>query len=466
MATAVEVIPSARRLITSLRDMGYDFPTAVADVIDNSIEARATRISIDIEFDGDDSSVRIADNGTGMIPARIREALRFGSERDYDQHDSLGKFGLGLKTASLSQAQRLTVASRSSTERCEIYAYAWDLDHVHKTDRWEIVEVSRQDQRCELRDPLQESTGTVVLWERLDRILGYQHPYGESARKRLFTMCRELEEHLAMVFHRYMTGEGGGRKVKFSLNGNPIRPWDPFARQESATQKLESITLPYDSEGLKGEVLIEPYVLPHQSQFSSPDSHQAASGPEKWNKQQGLYIYRSNRMIQSGGWSNLRTLDEHLKLARVAVSFRPALDEAFKINVAKMKVQVPQKLREQFDKALGAVISIANSTYRRQNRASHPVPDPVRRPGRAPVDEIEVASDGASPKRPSDSVTVRSTESPAPVTSPGQADQAPTSERRWTVPELKSLALLVATAAERPVVTAVLNRLEREMADE
>ncbi|MFO1400124.1 MAG: ATP-binding protein [Steroidobacteraceae bacterium] len=442
--------------------MGYEFSTAVADVIDNSIEARATRILVDIEFDGDSSSVRIADNGHGMPPARIREALRFGSERDYDENDSLGKFGLGLKTASLSQSQRLTVASRSSAERCEIYAYAWDLDHVQKTDRWEIVEIPRLDQRRELRDPLLETTGTVVLWERLDRILGYQHPYGESAKKRLSTMCRELEEHLAMVFHRFMTGEGGGRKIKFLLNGNLIKPWDPFARQEQRTQKLELISLPYDSDGIKGEVVIEPYVLPHQSQFSSPEAHQAASGPEKWNKQQGLYIYRSNRMIQSGGWSNLRTLDEHLKLARVAVSFKPALDEAFKINVAKMKVQIPQKLREQFEKALGPVVSIANSTYRRQSREGQSPREQVQHPTTSPRSAAEPATRTSIPMQN----TVLPFNS-SPASAVNSAVEGPAGAKRmWTVPELKSLALLVATAEERPVVTAVLDRLEREMTDE
>ena len=448
-----ELIPSARRLITSLRDMGYDFSAAVADVIDNSIEAKATRIAVDVQFDGDNSSVRIADNGRGMTPAQIREALRYGAERDYDVNESLGKFGLGLKTASMSQCQRLTVASRSSTERCEIYAHAWDLDHVIQTDRWEIVEVSRQDQTMELRDPLLETTGTVVLWERLDRILGYQHPYGEMAKKRLLLMCRELEQHLAMVFHRYMTGEGGGRKIKMTLNGNPIRPWDPFARQEPATQKLEPVTLQYDSDGISGEILIEPYVLPHQGSFSSLQAHEAATGPEKWNKQQGLYIYRANRMIQSGGWSNLRTLDEHLKLARVAVSFKPVLDDAFKINVAKMKVQIPQSLRPQFEKALGPVTRIANETYRRQARAVQPAAVPARSANSAGSS----GSAAASMSRSGSQTYAQSVDVEMPVRA--AADQV----RRWTIPEIRAQVERVATAEERPVIQSVFERLTREL---
>ena len=188
-----ELIPSAHRLITSLRDMGYDFAAAVADVVDNSVEALATRVEIDVHSEGDESWVRISDNGVGMKPAQIREALRYGTARKYDAKQALGKFGLGLKTASMSQCQHLTVASRSSAGRPEIAAHAWDLSHVMATDRWEILEAGRDEHRELWHEPLREHTGTVVLWRRLDRILGFKNPYGEMARKRLAGMCRELE---------------------------------------------------------------------------------------------------------------------------------------------------------------------------------------------------------------------------------------------------------------------------------
>src|SRR5436309_10000514 len=123
-----EVIPSARRLIRSLRDMGYDAVQAVADLVDNSLEAGATHVDVVIEFDGSNSSVRITDNGEGMSTASLKEAMRFGSEREYSDED-LGKFGLGLKTASLSQCRKLIVASRSNPDRREISAFCWDLNH-------------------------------------------------------------------------------------------------------------------------------------------------------------------------------------------------------------------------------------------------------------------------------------------------------------------------------------------------
>ncbi|HEY9510268.1 MAG TPA: ATP-binding protein, partial [Verrucomicrobiae bacterium] len=314
-----EVIPSARRLIKSLRDMGYDFSQAVADVVDNSIAARATVVAIDVEFDGDDSWVRIADNGKGMTPEKLREAMRYGAERDYEE-DDLGKFGLGLKTASMSQCQCLSVASRWNRQRSDIVAYSWDLDHIEKTNRWEILPLERNGIGPAIRHPLKNQIGTVVLWQRLDRILGYQQPYGENARKRLSQMCRELEIHLGMVFQRFISGEVSGKRFKILLNSNEVKTWDAFCQSEPKTRKLHAVRLPLEHEGIRGEVLLQPFVLPHQDDFSSPEAFRAASGPANWNQQQGFYIFRAGRMIQSGGWSNLRAPDEHTKLARVAVS--------------------------------------------------------------------------------------------------------------------------------------------------
>lgn len=360
-----EVIPSARRLITSLRDMGYDFAQAVADVVDNAVEAGATLVAIDVEFDGDDSWVRIADNGKGMTPDELREAMRYGAERQYDD-DDLGKFGLGLKTASMSQCQCLSVASRWNRDRADIAAYSWDLDHIERTNRWEILPIERSGLGPAIRRPLKETTGTVVLWQRLDRILGFKRPYGENARKRLSQMCRDIEVHLGMVFHRFLTGKARRRKLKLMLNGNDIAPWDPFCESEPKTRTLQRITLTLEHEGVGGEVVIQPYILPHQEDFSSPDAFRAASGPANWNQQQGFYIYRADRMIQSGGWSNLRAPDEHTKLARVALSFAPKLDDAFKINVAKMRVQMPAQIRDAVRDSVAPVIKLAREIYDRK----------------------------------------------------------------------------------------------------
>src|SRR5438874_1888138 len=175
--------------------MGYEFATAIADLVDNSIEAEATVVTIDIEFEGERSWVRIADNGAGMSSAALREAMRYGSSRTYSS-DDLGKFGLGLKVASLSQCRRLSVASSRNRERCESVAYCWDLTHIQKTNRWELVLVTKESAGPSLFEPLKHSSGTVVLWQQLDRILAYEYPNGDSARRRLAVMAREVEGHL------------------------------------------------------------------------------------------------------------------------------------------------------------------------------------------------------------------------------------------------------------------------------
>lgn len=433
-----EVIPSARRLINSLRDMGYDFAQAVSDVVDNSIEAGATLVAIDVEFDGDDSWVRIADNGRGMKPDELREAMRYGAEREYDD-DDLGKFGLGLKTASMSQCQCLSVASRWNPDRADIAAYSWDLEHIERTNRWEILEISRNGLGPAIRHPLKDTTGTVVLWQRLDRILGYKHPYGEMARKRLSQTCREIELHLGMVFHRFLAGEVRKKRFKLLLNGNDVKPWDPYCRTEAKTKKLQPITLPVEHEGVHGDVKIEPFILPPQNDFSSPDAWSLASGPANWNQQQGFYFYRAGRMIQSGGWSNLRAPDEHLKLARVAVSFSPALDEAFKINVAKMRVQLPPQIRDDVRDAVGPVSKLAREIYDKkppQSKTAQP------RTPHAPDPE-------PSPPRPATALT-------SGTNNPNATDG---SALVLTVAEWSKRLLAVATNQERPVVEAVLERL-------
>jgi histidine kinase/DNA gyrase B/HSP90-like ATPase len=426
-----EMIPSAKRLIKSLRDMGYDFPAAVADLIDNSIEAGASRVAIDIRFEGDNSRVRIADNGRGMDAEQLREAMRYGSERDYDE-DALGKFGLGLKTASMSQCRRLSVASRSSMDGSDIAAYCWDLDHIEQKNKWEILALEHDGVGPFAREPLKNQPGTVVVWQKLDRILGYEHPYGDAARNRLLQMSRDVEEHLAMVFHRFLTGEVKNKQLQILLNGNEVKPWDPFCRNEQSTKALEPLRLAVEFEGALGEIRLEPFVLPHEDDFSSPDAFRRASGPSKWNQQQGFYIYRNGRMIQSGGWCRLRTADEHTKLARIGLSFSPVLDEAFKINVAKMRVQLPTYARDDLERALAPVVRLARESYDRKNRG--------RGPSAPPSEGKRTDETGRRPGS-------------------REGNGGDSGDTRFTLDQLTKLLMKFASDAERPVVKAVMQRL-------
>lgn len=362
----VEVIPSARRLVQSLRDVGYDFVHAVADLIDNSVTGNASRVDIDVRFKGPESWVRIADNGYGMSGNEITEAMRYGSVRDYEI-DDLGKFGLGLKTASMSQCRRLTVASRISPERRRVEVRELDLDYVEKSDRWEVFAIDPADRDELLLEPLEKGPGTVVLWNSLDRVLNYKVPWGERAKNGLLSLAERLDLHLGMVFHRFLSGEAGRRpRLKMFVNGTPVEPWDPFARDERSTEALTEHEFEVATPTGPGIARLSPFVLPPREMFSSQAAFERLGGPRRWNAQQGFYVYRANRMIQSGGWSYMRTADEHTKLARAALDFFPDLDSAFEINVAKVRVTFPDDLRVQLKPVIDQLVRRAQEKYRQK----------------------------------------------------------------------------------------------------
>jgi len=184
-----------------------------------------------------------------------------------------------------------------------------------------------------------------------------------------------------MVFHRFLAGEvAGGRWLTIEINGVEVEPWDPFARDESASQALEPRTFEIES-GVNGQGVVKfrPFVLPPRELFSSEYSFHRLAGPARWNRQQGFYIYRGDRMIQSG-WSYARTADEHTKLARAAIDFAPELDDALRVNVAKARVLLPPDLREQLEPAVAELVRQAQTAYRKHGAGRSQAPrDPSRR---------------------------------------------------------------------------------------
>ena len=311
-----------------------------------------------------------------MTDRVLDEAMRYGSRAKYSKQQ-LGKFGLGLKTASLSHCRRLTVATRS-TRRGRIRIRRWDLDWVGSQDAWELERLVPSECPRYLVEPLREAPGTIVLWEKLDRILAYSTPDGERARKALEAMSESIAEHLAMVFHRFLAGETSSRRrLQIIFNGDRLEAWDPFARNEPATRRLAEQRLLVEHGGKAHAVRVCPYVLPAQARFSSSGAHGQAAGPKKWNRQQGLYVYRGDRMIQSGGWNRLRTTDEHSKLARIAVDIPDPLEDLFQINVAKMRVSLPEELRPQLAALAAGVVTAAQDAYRHRLRlVTNGGPDP------------------------------------------------------------------------------------------
>lgn len=394
---AIDVTPSASRLTSSLRDIGYDFASAVADIVDNSVSAGARHVEITVAFSGMTSFVLIADDGWGMSERELTEALRFGSRQTYSRSD-LGKYGLGLKTASLSQCRRLTVVTRTSSHRVRVRMQTLDLGHIVDTDRWEVLD-GPPDQRGRWADTVTEhlrrGPGTVVAWDILDRILPERNPQGGWARRRLESLARRLHDHLGMVFHRFLEGTVRDRDdLVISVNGEKVRPWNPFAPAEATRVVLPERSLEVWSGGLHGTVVYRPYVLPARSLFSSQAEFERYSGPKKWNRQQGLYIYRADRLIQSGGWNGIRSIDEHTKLGRAALEFTPDLDELFQINVAKMRVSVPVEVRTLLEPEVTSLCHRAQAMYRREAREGASSGEPA--PAASSRSGGRVADDGAA----------------------------------------------------------------------
>lgn len=357
--------PSAARLTSSLRDIGYDFVSAVADLIDNSISAGATDVAVEIEFAGPDSVVYIADNGSGLNARGMTEALRFGSRRAYGSGD-LGRYGLGLKTASLSQARCVTVVSRPADRRRPLWR-SLDLDLIAEFDEWVLAENPRDHAVARSEEMLGTGTGTVVVWQNLDRVLPASGAHGGWAKRRFEVLVNKTKRHLAMVFHRFLTGENNAPRMTIRVNGDKVRAWDPFVRQEPGTQQLATQQFELESAASVGGVELRRYILPGKRTFSSLTAFEDAAGPLNWNRQQGLYVYRENRLVQWGSWAGTRGIDEHTKLARASLDFTSNLDEVFNINVAKMRVSVPAQLKQMLDRPVSELCILADRVYRRHN---------------------------------------------------------------------------------------------------
>jgi hypothetical protein len=361
----IDVTPSARRLTGSLRDIGYDFLSALADLVDNSVAADASAVDVEIVFDGRASYVLIADDGVGMTEAELNEALRFGTRRYYELGD-LGRYGLGLKTASISQCRRVTVITRRARTYRRLAGKTLDIDHIAETDRWEATDPPRDARTDRASEWLDEGPGTVILWDKLDRVLPEKRPEGGWARRRLDQLAERSREYLGMVFHRFLEREASRQTpLTITVNGEKVRPWNPFAPLEEQRQELQTQSFEVATGEMQGRVVLRRYVLPPRNGFSSLAEFERMSGPLKWNRQQGLYIYRADRLIQHGGWCGMRAADEHTKFARASLDFQTDLDTLFQINVAKMRVLLPPEVRTLLERPIHELCRRADAVYRR-----------------------------------------------------------------------------------------------------
>jgi hypothetical protein len=333
----LEVLPDPVSLIESMRAVGYTVEAAVADIVDNSISADAENISI--EYDASEAPyVAILDDGAGMAPAELTEAMRHGrNPSDARESNDLGRFGLGLKTASMSQCRKLTVVSKNSGITS---ARVWDLDVVQRTEKWVIVippeSVIRELPLFKKLD--QYDSGTLVVWQQLDRLIaGSNRPQAEMTLK-----FHAMEGHLALVFHRFKQREGGIPPIAIELNGRPLPHRDPFLKSNSFRQPLEGQTIKHKH----GNVIVTPYILPPISHLT-PDEIELTGGLDGLKSSQGYYIYRARRLVIWGTWFRLVPKEEFYKLSRIQVDIPNTFDELWGLDIKKSAAFPPDVIRSR-----------------------------------------------------------------------------------------------------------------------
>lgn len=334
----LEVIPDPVSLIESMRAVGYSLEAAIADIVDNSLSARACKIQI--QYDASENPfVAILDDGIGMAPDELTNAMRHGSTSPTDQRNAhdLGRFGLGLKTASLSQCRKLTVISRKAGITS---ARRWDLDVVRQEGRWLVVVPDGDDlQALPLYKRLHiQETGTLVVWQELDRLTaGARNPQQEMT-----TRMEPLFEHLALVFHRFTQKEPPYQAVSIMVNGLQLPPRDPFLASNPFRQELEGQVI----REARGTVEVSPFILPPISRLSEEEIDMAG-GREGLRGTQGFYVYRARRLVIWGTWFRLVPKQEFYKLTRVKVDVPNSFDELWALDIKKSAAYPPDAIRER-----------------------------------------------------------------------------------------------------------------------
>lgn len=365
-----ELLPDPERIVTGLRDTGYNFNTAVADIVDNSIAANATKINIVVNMDPEMAlKVYFADNGCGMDLEGLKNAMKYGS-KERAQKNSLGKFGLGLKTASTAFCKQFSLISRPSAD-APLNKVQWDLDYIAAKGSWLLQFPTIEDDEEEMLDIVADgNSGTLLVWDKLDRLMkDYKNP--KNAQKGLQKILEELRFHLSMVFQRYLdVNDTRATNVEITVNTTVLKPWDPFCTKEERTELLQNETVPVSMpDGTTANFKIAAYIIPKKGEYSSSSAEKEARGS---NDFQGIYVYRENRLIHSGDWFGFLKKEPHFSLLRVDFSFDYQMDELLSVDIKKSRILLIGELAEFIMRFLAAPRREAEKRYRdKENKQVH-----------------------------------------------------------------------------------------------
>ena len=282
------------------------------------------------------------------------QAMRPGAKNPLETRaeKDLGRFGLGLKTASFSQCRKLIVVSKKAGY-APIY-WIWDLDYVNQTSKWELIRYPIPDEFLHALD--EQESGTLVVWAQLDRVVSPKTSISnEIAKDRFLAQMDKVKQHIAMTFHRFIEE----KSVKLYCWGHEVLPWNPFLATEPATQ-------PFPEEYI-GSAIMKGYVLPHKSHLTEA-VHKAAEGTNGWSNQQGFYVYRGKRLLLAGDWLGLFKKETHYQLARIQIDLPNSLDSDWQIDIKKSTARPPLESREQMKKYAMAVRNRAVEVFRHRGK--------------------------------------------------------------------------------------------------
>lgn len=351
--------PKASAMLEALRGLGYSTVSALADIIDNSISAKATEVHLQLDWVGEESRITILDNGRGMDDAQLEAAMTLGTINPLEKRDmsDLGRFGMGLKTASFSQCRRLTVASKCKGG--QVVCLRWDLDAIstYLESGWYMLEGPSPGSENILERLSHIESGTVVLWELMDRVVTQ-----ETDLNHFLDLIDDIELRLGMIFHRLI--EGAHPDFSLFINKKRVMPWDPFMTGHPAKALESPVERKITSSGI---VSVQCHVLPHKDKLSEVE-FQKAAGPEGWTSQQGFYVYRNKRLLLAGSWLGLGKgrawiREEPHKLARIRIDIPNTADSDWKIDVKKSTARPPVYLRNWLTRLAENTRSKARSVF-------------------------------------------------------------------------------------------------------
>lgn len=355
----VILVPYAPNLIESTRSIGYSFETALADIIDNSISNFAKKIDVKFRA-GENPYVAIIDNGDGMTCDELEKAMQYGSASSLDDRNEndLGRFGLGLKMASMSQCRKLTVISKKNQK---LSAACWDLDYIHETQNWSLIRYSES--QINLLKFIEElkglKSGTIVLWEKLDRISESSSDFEREFNDKLDF----ADKHTSLVFHRYLGERLSKKYVEIFFNNRKLNSIDPFMTNNGATQPLEEETIFIN----RNQIKVKPFITPYSSKLTTKE-RKVLNDYIELNLNQGLYIYRNQRLIVWGSWFRIFRKNELSKLAKVRIDLPNSIDEIWKIDVKKSSAAIPSMIKEQLKHIIERTVGKSERVYKYRGR--------------------------------------------------------------------------------------------------